>query len=501
MIRLALILTGIMIFLFWQDSIAVASCNKEINNHAACSNRKNWIPEAEYINQVSNGMVVSPNLCNASIIGLGIPDKNFNNSDMRGANLYASNLFRASLQQSALNEVDFRHVIASEADFYCSTLNNSNLSDALLSRSNLSNADLTSADLSRAYLAGADLSTAILTRANLTGADLTGAILLDTKLTDAELRNVNLTGALYSPNRSPPIYNVAGLKGLRTVKFQRFLAHESYLLTEIGLHNEIDLGGYCYPLKYMYSIMLMIESSISKFRLRNNEVLDDDLSEMYFQVEGSETGLVELRDALQKSGLRDLEREATYAIERGRTERILHEAALRIDLSLAERVVYFAAHIARYILFDATIRYGLHPARSIQIIVSIWAILISVYYIPIRFLPKHSRAAAGIYRVWPADRIKSHFRGRVKITGEVIVERLNGRGLQALGRAAQFSLVSAFHIGWRDINVGTWISKIQTEDYTLRATGWVRVISGLQSLISVYLLALWVLSYFGRPFQ
>jgi hypothetical protein len=35
----------------------------------------------------------------------------------------------------------------------------------------------------------------------------------------------------------------------------------------------------------------------------------------------------------------------------------------------------------------------------------------------------------------------------------------------------------------------------------LRATGWVRFVAGLQSLLSIYLLALWVLTYFGRPFE
>jgi hypothetical protein len=39
------------------------------------------------------------------------------------------------------------------------------------------------------------------------------------------------------------------------------------------------------------------------------------------------------------------------------------------------------------------------------------------------------------------------------------------------------------------------------EAYTLSATGWVRAVSGLQSLVSVYLLALWALTYFGRSFE
>jgi hypothetical protein len=53
----------------------------------------------------------------------------------------------------------------------------------------------------------------------------------------------------------------------------------------------------------------------------------------------------------------------------------------------------------------------------------------------------------------------------------------------------------------RQPNVGTWISRLQKKEYNLRATGWVRMVSGLQSLLSVYMLALWALTYFGRPFE
>jgi hypothetical protein len=81
------------------------------------------------------------------------------------------------------------------------------------------------------------------------------------------------------------------------------------------------------------------------------------------------------------------------------------------------------------------------------------------------------------------------------------VERLHPRDwLRRIGRALQFSILSAFHIGWRDLNVGTWLARLQTREYTLRATGRVRTFAGVQSLLSVYLLAMWVLTYFGRPF-
>ena len=70
-----------------------------------------------------------------------------------------------------------------------------------------------------------------------------------------------------------------------------------------------------------------------------------------------------------------------------------------------------------------------------------------------------------------------------------------------MGYAFYFSLLSAFHIGWRDLNVGSWLTRLQSREYALRAKGWVRAVSGVQSLISVYLLAMWALTYFGRPFQ
>jgi len=81
------------------------------------------------------------------------------------------------------------------------------------------------------------------------------------------------------------------------------------------------------------------------------------------------------------------------------------------------------------------------------------------------------------------------------------VERLYKPGLRALPWAAYFSLLSAFHIGFREFSVGTWLARVQSRSYTLQPEGWVRTVSGIQSLLSVYLLAMWALTYFGRPFQ
>jgi len=76
-----------------------------------------------------------------------------------------------------------------------------------------------------------------------------------------------------------------------------------------------------------------------------------------------------------------------------------------------------------------------------------------------------------------------------------------GVAWQAIGWAAYFSLLSAFQIGYREFSVGSWLTRAQPRNFALESTGWVRTVSGIQSLLSVYLLAIWLLTYFGRPFQ
>ncbi|MGO9269579.1 MAG: hypothetical protein ACLQOO_04885 [Terriglobia bacterium] len=64
-----------------------------------------------------------------------------------------------------------------------------------------------------------------------------------------------------------------------------------------------------------------------------------------------------------------------------------------------------------------------------------------------------------------------------------------------------FSLISAFDIGYQELNIGQWLKMLSRREYDLKAAGWVRTAAGTQSLVSVYLLALWVLTYFGHPLE
>jgi hypothetical protein len=149
------------------------------------------------------------------------------------------------------------------------------------------------------------------------------------------------------------------------------------------------------------------------------------------------------------------------------------------------------------------------PGRALQML-ELLIVLFSVPYM----VAVTTRREAGIWIVWLPERVH-------KAAGEVNPVRVTSaflfsplkmwaasrwqrgllRGLSVMLIGLYFSLLSAFSLGWRELNIGTWIARVQPHEYTLRPTGWVRMVSGIQSLLSVYLLALWVLTYFGRPFE
>jgi uncharacterized protein YjbI with pentapeptide repeats len=364
-----------------------------------------------------------------------------NNADLNMAKLNHANpnanlglLVPAELNNAAypgpakLNNANLRLAELNDANLSYAELNNADLLGAKLNNANLRGAQLNNAKLLGAKLNNADLGFAKLNNADLLGAKLNEANLTGAEIADAQLSYADLTGALYAPRSQPPNASISGIIGLKSVLFPK----------------------------------------------------------------GEEVGLVQLRELLQKAGLRDSEREATFAIETGKTAHALVD--WRKNLAGAVEGIF------RKAAFEWTTGYGLYPRRAIEISAALWAGMILVYFWPIR-LKQRSAQGTGIYQVWPSGRIKTSEREPCLSQSDDVNLLQSSNALGAIGYAAYFSLLSTFNIGWRDLNVGTWIARTQPREYALRATGWLRVVSGIQSLLSVYLLAIWVLTYFGRPFQ
>jgi hypothetical protein len=204
----------------------------------------------------------------------------------------------------------------------------------------------------------------------------------------------------------------------------------------------------------------------------------------YFQ---NPDGLVQLRKQFEENGFRAQEREITYALNRRRAQ---------LDGPL-ER--WF-----NNVAFDLTCQYGMSPGRPLRIWLAL-LILCSFAYAVLIHLPGES----GIYRIEKqggrADGVQTEEQIRRRPIPPtpwwLYPPRMVYEELRVLFWAAFFSLMSAFNIGFRDINFGRWLRLLPRTEYDLKAKGWARTVAGFQSLVSVYMIALWVLTYFGRPFE
>ena len=121
-----------------------------------------------------------------------IGDRYFHNANLRCAELISLTLNDINLSYALLNLANLSQTNLSKADLTAAEMTQANLSDCNLSESILLRANLQNVDLSRANLRGANLNYACLNNANLTETDLRGA-----KLSHADLKSANLDGAIY----------------------------------------------------------------------------------------------------------------------------------------------------------------------------------------------------------------------------------------------------------------------------------------------------------------
>jgi hypothetical protein len=198
--------------------------------------------------------------------------------------------------------------------------------------------------------------------------------------------------------------------------------------------------------------------------------------------------LVQPRKQFQDGGFREQERKLTYAVKR-------REAELS-----GTGWMWF-----NKVLFDWTCHYGMSPARPLLFGFRIWLVCSLIYRGSIQLPGK-----AGLYlihrkRIYetskppPPDKIAVGRTAKCRFLSWTPL-RWPCHEFVLLIIAMFFSLMSAFNIGFREINFGRWLRLIIPKEFDIKAEGWPRFVAGIQSLISVYLIALWVLAYFGRPF-
>jgi uncharacterized protein YjbI with pentapeptide repeats len=204
-------------------------------------------------------------------------------------------------------------------------------------------------------------------------------------------------------------------------------------------------------------------------------------------------GLVDLREGFKKFGYREQERKITYAIKYTQRRQLWNYSKKKVkDTETTESEKDSQKSISNkfeglfYLLFfELTCQYGMKPGRPLIILMGLIPFF-SFFYI---FALKTKRQKTGLWLIFLKERVlkatkeerpfklTAKFPPRVTPTGKLNKIKLRLlRSYRTIRIALYFSLLSATTIGWREFNVGNWISRLQRREYTLRATGWVRTV-------------------------
>jgi uncharacterized protein YjbI with pentapeptide repeats len=366
------------------------------------------------------------------------------------------------LEQKAQGRVDLRfaNLIGQKLDnmdFSGADMRFADLSDASLEGAQFNDTDLSCANLSLAHgrasfraalMTGAELIEADLQKSAFDAAQLDRADLSNAVLKEANLRRANLTFA----------------RLLRTDLEKASLAEADLRLADYRPANA--------PLATA---------------LKNLEQTYPHAPEF--------TGLSAIRKGLIDLGESTQARNVTYAIEAWRDEHRLLSA--RRQGCLQSIFVRLAVGLRR-VAFDWTVAYGASPRRAL--LAFMWLILAfaAVYWTLIE--TRFNTGAHGLFRVTPKGALIATANG-VSETADTRVERVRVALAESIPAALWFSVLSATRFGYGSFTLSSWLTALQPGQDEYRALGLFRALAGVQGLLSLYLLVLFVVTLFGDPFS
>jgi uncharacterized protein YjbI with pentapeptide repeats len=356
----------------------------------------------------------------------------------------------------------------------------------------LAHADLRGATLAGRDLRGLDLTGAILDNVNLTSANLNSSDFAQTDLTQASLRGANLNGAHLQGvylGGGDMLQKGADLSNARlTVTDFTGADLTNAVLTGADLEDTILTGAQLEGAELKGALYQPTESPVAYLigtaeHLANLRYADDPQP------------MVQLRNELLEAGYEQAGREVNRAYHQ------------------------HSENSLQRLLFDWTCAWGADPMRPMIFVAVLCGLCTLIYWTVMHFEWK----SAGLYRNASA-RIASDPNGK-KSTSRILVDparwekaeggpdqgsanpkvvhgmvrRLKQEG-KSLATAFMFSLMCVFAIGVEGFNGAQWIRMLQPNEYVIHATGWVKTVAGLQSLLGAGLIALSLLSYFGHPF-
>lgn len=416
------------------------------------------------------------NLVNRKLSTLNLAGANMSRMQLSGVDLSYANLVKTYLRWATLTKAVLEGASIDDAVFDDAILQNASLRQARGAKASFSKADLQNVDLratnlvnanfSYANLSGANLSWANLRGANFTGANLTGAILNNARLNHANLTHAKLTDATLTHAK----LNHAAL--INTAIKNANFDHANFKATIF----QPELGG------KPKLIELASAKNLNSIILPNDKAI---------------AALIELRSYYKKLGVRNMERTLTAAVKTSQMHRNWQSGGWQ-SLGAA----------ASYVLFYITSDFGAKPSRALLLLI----VFIILMAIPYRLSLWFKNRRHGIVVTWPSRHNysldKTSRTEQRQLLSQLLCQR-SAVGVWSMVKeqwrcakiALFFSLVSSVTIGWHDLNLSNFILRMQPRASMFRGIGWVRILTGLQSVVSAYLIVLWLFTYFGSPFE
>jgi Pentapeptide repeats (8 copies) len=366
-------------------------------------------------------------------------DKNgYHVRDLSGADLHGADLRTVNMRGAKLEGAE---------------LGDANLRGATLVYSHLKKAYLLGAHLEKTNLNGSDLAEANLNEANLSEASLRDASLVGASLDQTHLNGANLTGANLSRT------HMGG-----TILIGADLTDAD--LSEAQISYKADFSGVIYEPKGTPDLREINNASgLGQLAWRNDS-----------------GPVFALRKSLRDAGFSEAARQVTAAINRHNQSWL------------------------QWLFFDKTCEWGANWSRPLKLVGILLLMCTAIYWMGMHFGSK-----SGIYVVAKSQPLATG-NSRERLF-RIAVQRPRPPSFPhrfirfasnefRLGKIALlFSLMSIVNIGFREFDFGRWIRMIQPRQFDIRARGWMRTLSGIQSLLGVGLIALSLLSYFGHPFD
>jgi hypothetical protein len=178
--------------------------------------------------------------------------------------------------------------------------------------------------------------------------------------------------------------------------------------------------------------------------------------------------------------------------------------------ALGHKVGSCFKYYGQAIAFDGTCKFGLRPWRPlgiVAILAAIWTVILAGWLRAAQ-QPVVLKVFKTRLRVPQRPQVIMVFKNRKGDDFPISIDTLlrkayppPKRAVACVRLAIALSVSSVFNLPFKEVEIGRWLRMVSARDYELRTRGAIRVFTGCLSLLSFYLIALFVLTIFNNPFS